>query len=80
MAPGARVAPTIGLPDSSSHITTVGVKRTAFGQSGRALTVWTNHFEVKIPEGKIYHYDGVSCPIFAVPIDILNLYAMACSR
>ncbi|KAI1795193.1 argonaute-like protein [Ganoderma leucocontextum] len=58
---GTRVAPTtVGLPDSSAHITTIGVKRTAFGQSGRALTVWTNHFEVKIPEDEIYHYDVIS--------------------
>lgn len=47
-----------GLPDASAHITTVGVKRTAFGSSGRAIQVSTNHFEVKIPEGSIYHYDG----------------------
>ncbi|CDO71262.1 hypothetical protein BN946_scf184908.g19 [Trametes cinnabarina] len=49
-----------GLPDSSSHVTTVGVKRTAFGTSGRAIQVHTNHFEVKIPEGHIHHYDVIS--------------------
>ena len=49
-----------GLPDASSHITTIGVKRNAFGQSGRATEVWTNHFEVKIPEANIHHYDGAS--------------------
>ncbi|EIW61996.1 argonaute-like protein [Trametes versicolor FP-101664 SS1] len=49
-----------GLPDASAHITTVGVKRTAFGSSGRAIQVSTNHFEVKIPEGSIYHYDVIS--------------------
>ncbi|KAI0677581.1 argonaute-like protein [Trametes maxima] len=38
-----------GLPDSSNHITTVGVKRSAFGTSGRSIQVQTNHFEVKIP-------------------------------
>nr|VWO95172.1 Uncharacterized protein [Ganoderma boninense] len=60
-ASAGRVAPTtVGLPDTSAHITTVGVKRTAFGQSGRALNVWTNHFEVKIPEDEIYHYDVIS--------------------
>ncbi|KAI0638149.1 argonaute-like protein [Trametes polyzona] len=51
---------TAGLPDTSSHITTVGVKRTAFGTSGRAIQVSTNHFEVQIPEGQIYHYDVIS--------------------
>lgn len=70
---------TVGLPDSSSHITTIGVKRTAFGQSGRALNVWTNHFEVKIPEDEIYHYDGVSRPILVLPTDFLNRYAMPSS-
>ncbi|KAI0677583.1 argonaute-like protein [Trametes maxima] len=49
-----------GLPDSSSHITTVGVKRSAFGTSGRSILVQTNHFEVKIPESIIHHYDVVS--------------------
>ncbi len=67
----SRAAPTtLGLPDSSAHITTIGVKRTAFGQSGRALNVWTNHFEVQIPEDEIYHYDGASRPIFVLPTDI----------
>ncbi|KAI0335424.1 argonaute-like protein [Cubamyces sp. BRFM 1775] len=57
--PAGRGAPAGGLPDASSHITTVGVKCTAFGSSGRAITVQTNHFEVKIPEGSIYHYDVI---------------------
>ncbi|KAI0375597.1 argonaute-like protein [Pilatotrama ljubarskyi] len=52
----------VGLPDASSHITTVGVKRTAFGTSGRAIHVFTNHFEVKIPEANILHYDVVISP------------------
>ncbi|EJF61200.1 argonaute-like protein [Dichomitus squalens LYAD-421 SS1] len=50
------------LPDTSSHITTIGVKRPSFGQSGRALGVWTNHYEVKIPEANIHHYDVVISP------------------
>ncbi|KAH9899908.1 argonaute-like protein [Cubamyces lactineus] len=59
--PAGRGAPVAkgGLPDASTHITTVGVKRTAFGSSGRAITVHTNHFEVKIPDGNIYHYDVI---------------------
>lgn len=52
-------APMVGLPDTASHITTIGVKRPAFGQSGRRLTVFTNHFEVSIPQDTIHHYDGV---------------------
>ncbi|KAI0353623.1 argonaute-like protein [Trametes cingulata] len=62
--PPTRAAPggNAGLPDTSSHITTVGVKRTAFGTSGRAFNVFTNHFEVKIPEANIHHYDVVISP------------------
>ncbi|KAI9063285.1 argonaute-like protein [Trametes sanguinea] len=56
----ARAAGAAGLPDTSTHITTVGVKRTAFGTSGRAIQVHTNHFEVKIPEANIHHYDVIS--------------------
>ncbi len=44
-------------------ITTVGVKRASFGKSGRILTVFTNHFEVQIPEHIIFHYDGSLHPI-----------------
>ncbi|OSD04210.1 argonaute-like protein [Trametes coccinea BRFM310] len=51
---------TAGLPDASPHITTVGVKRTAFGTAGRRIQVHTNHFEVEIPEDYIHHYDVIS--------------------
>lgn len=60
---GAGRATGSQLPDTSAHITTIGVKRPSFGQSGRALAVWTNHFEVKIPEANIHHYDGAFVPI-----------------
>ncbi|RPD77221.1 argonaute-like protein [Lentinus tigrinus ALCF2SS1-7] len=50
---------TRALPDTSAAVTTIGVKRTAFGQSGRALQVYTNHFKTSIPEGLIYHYDVI---------------------
>ncbi|KAI0698193.1 argonaute-like protein [Cerioporus squamosus] len=49
---------TRALPDTSVHITTVGVKRTAFGRSGRVLNVYTNHFVTSIPDDNIFHYDG----------------------
>ena len=45
-------------PSASSHITTIGVKRTSFGTSGVARTVLTNHFPVSIPDDLIFHYDG----------------------
>ncbi|KAH9853511.1 argonaute-like protein [Lenzites betulinus] len=61
---GPAIAPArsqaAGLPDTSAHVTTVGVKRPGFGTSGRAIQVSTNHFEVKIPEANIYHYDVIS--------------------
>ncbi|RPD71863.1 argonaute-like protein [Lentinus tigrinus ALCF2SS1-7] len=48
---------TRALPDARAHITTIGVKRTAFGTSGRSLNVYTNHFVTSTPEGSVYHYD-----------------------
>ena len=51
--------PSTGFPDTSSHVATIGVKRTAFGRSGRKLTILTNHLEVPIPDHIIFHYDGV---------------------
>lgn len=52
----------VGLPSTETHITTVGVKRTAFGSAGRPLSVFTNHYAVKIPEAIIHHYDVVIHP------------------
>lgn len=52
-------APAQGVPGiPRSHVTAVGVKRPAFGAAGRAIQVITNHFEMKIPQGLIYQYDG----------------------
>lgn len=49
-----------GLP--SANVTTTGVRRTGFGQAGRSIQVFTNHYEVDIPKGTIYHYDSAySC-------------------
>ncbi|KAI0719595.1 argonaute-like protein [Cerioporus squamosus] len=59
---GGGLTGLVGLPDAGSHITTVGVKRPAFGSSGRGLTVSTNHFEVSIPEQIIHHYDVLISP------------------
>ncbi|TBU42174.1 argonaute-like protein [Dichomitus squalens] len=50
------------MPDISEHISTIGVRRPSYGESGRHLVVWTNHYEVKIPEANIYHYDGAISP------------------
>lgn len=43
---------------AASHVTTVGVRRSAFGTAGRPLAITTNHFPVKIPDSIIHHYDG----------------------
>lgn len=42
----------------AEHVTTIGVRRGAPGQSGQAVEVMTNHFKVKIPTAIISHYDG----------------------
>lgn len=47
---------TAGMP--AEHIQTVGVRRKAAGTAGTAVKVYTNHFEVDIPDSIIYHYDG----------------------
>ncbi|KAH9844266.1 argonaute-like protein [Rhodofomes roseus] len=57
---GAGASP--GLPARDSHITTVGVRRSAFGTAGRVIDITTNHFLVKIPDAIIHHYDVVIRP------------------
>ncbi|KAF8529210.1 argonaute-like protein [Hysterangium stoloniferum] len=55
-------------PTIAAHVKTIGVRRTAWGTSGRAVQVVTNHFEAKIPEGIIHHYDGE--PIVSILSDL----------
>ena len=43
---------------ASEHVLTTGVKRPGYGSSGTAVSVYTNHFEVNIPNAMIHHYDG----------------------
>lgn len=52
---GGSIAPGM-IP--ASHITTIGVPRPGYGQSGRRLEIFVNSFKTTIPEGIIYHYDG----------------------
>ena len=62
-APGALTptpSGTAGGPQISAHVQTVGVKRPGFGSSGRAVKVYTNHYEVQVPNDTICHYDGTS--------------------
>jgi hypothetical protein len=51
------------LPPTSSHITTIGVRRPGFGTAGKPFEVFTNHFACEIPETVIHHYDG-NCLLF----------------
>ncbi len=71
-----------GLPPASAHIQTVGVKRSGYGTSGQGIRVQTNHFEVAIPKGLIFHYDGtLSLPLLALlqllTLDLFRFVAMA---
>ncbi|KAK0229725.1 argonaute-like protein [Armillaria nabsnona] len=58
---GARVrAPQTRLsvgpvPSGNDHITTIGVKRTAFGAAGRKVKIIINAFPTTVPDCEIYH-------------------------
>ncbi|KAA1466451.1 argonaute-like protein [Dentipellis sp. KUC8613] len=43
-----------------AHVESIGVKRPGFGNAGRALEVYTNHFTTDIPTETIHHYDVIS--------------------
>ncbi|KAF5390572.1 hypothetical protein D9757_002737 [Collybiopsis confluens] len=49
-------------PQTASHVATIGVKRSAFGTSGRPLPITVNAFAVTIPQDIIYHHDIVIYP------------------
>ncbi|THH15210.1 hypothetical protein EW146_g5232 [Bondarzewia mesenterica] len=52
--------PATRAPAVAAHVESVGVKRPNFGNSGRHIEVFTNHFAVSIPEEVIHHYDVIS--------------------
>lgn len=54
---GSSASNNPNAPQISNHVTTVGVKRPAYGVSGRPIAVYANCFETTIPEKTIYHYD-----------------------
>ncbi|KAG7445462.1 argonaute-like protein [Guyanagaster necrorhizus] len=56
-APRLQVIPAL---NSGDHITTVGVKRSAFGATGRLVKIKINAFPTTVPECTIYQYDVVS--------------------
>ncbi|KAJ3552097.1 hypothetical protein NM688_g4337 [Phlebia brevispora] len=55
------------------HIQTVGVRRPAYGTSGTAIRVVTNHFKVAIPNEMIYHYDVGELTLSVTRIGVLIL-------
>lgn len=40
------------------HIQAIGVKRQQYGNAGELIKLRSNHVEVKLDQGTIYHYDG----------------------
>ena len=46
----------------SNSVKAIGVKRPGHGNAGRPLEIITNHFATDVPDGKIYHYDGMDNP------------------
>jgi eukaryotic translation initiation factor 2C len=61
-AGGAPQAISIGATSApGAHIQTVGVRRPGTGRAGRPIQVYTNHFEIAVPDSTIHHYDGVCC-------------------
>ncbi|KAI0347251.1 argonaute-like protein [Trametopsis cervina] len=57
-------------PLPAAHVTTTGVKRKAFGTSGQAVDVFTNHFVVDIPQNIIHHYDAITPSEQSLPIKL----------
>lgn len=50
----------VGLPSTSAHIATVGVKRPNFGTGGKTCPIYVNSFVTTVPDGIIHHYDGMA--------------------
>jgi hypothetical protein len=43
----------------AEHIEAIGVKRRKYGNAGRVIKLRSNHVEVKLDQGMLYHYDGM---------------------
>ncbi|KAH9992239.1 Piwi domain-containing protein [Russula compacta] len=54
-------APPPGSPPPlpAAHVTAIGVRRPAYGTAGQAVSLISNHVEVKLDQGFIYQYDGI---------------------
>jgi hypothetical protein len=60
--------PLLALPTLSSgrtgpllaeHIEATGVKRRKYVNTGRVIKLRSNHVEVKLDQGNLYHYGGM---------------------
>src|SRR6267142_2185101 len=56
---GAAVGPTTPPPLPAAHVEALGVKRPGYGNRGQWIALESNHVEVKLSKGIIYHYDGM---------------------
>jgi hypothetical protein len=50
------VSPSLPAP----HVEAVGVPRPSYGNAGMPISLYSNHVEVQLTQGMIYHYDGAS--------------------
>jgi len=46
-------------PLPAEHIKAIGVKRRKYGNKGKVIKLRSNHVEVKLSQGSLYHYDGM---------------------
>ena len=53
---GGPTAASTVLP--GAHVKVVGVRRTGYGTAGRPLNVFSNFFNMSLPDCNIHHYDG----------------------
>jgi hypothetical protein len=55
--------PTLSMgrtgPLPAEHVEATGLKRRKFGNAGRVVKLRSNHVEVKLDQGYLYHYDGM---------------------
>jgi eukaryotic translation initiation factor 2C len=66
-------APNPNAPQIGAHVTTVGVKRPAFGVIGKSIPVYANCFPTMISDKIIHHYDIVIAPADKVLPARLNM-------
>jgi eukaryotic translation initiation factor 2C len=45
-------------PLPAEHVQAIGVKRRGYGNAGKLVRLRSNHIEVNLKQGTVYHYDG----------------------